>query len=93
MHSLSDQLPEPASETPNTGLLSQLQQIQQNDPAQFTQAASNLATHFKGAAQDATRQGERSKANKLGQLSNLFQNAADTGQGRAAEQMYGRVRA
>jgi hypothetical protein len=91
-----DQASQPAAEaqiSSNASLLSQLQQIQENDPAQFTTAASNLATHFKTAAQDATKQGDPSKATKLGQLSNLFQKAADTGQLPSAEQIYWRDRA
>jgi hypothetical protein len=61
-------------------ILSRLQQIQQQDPAQFQQMATTIAGKLQQAAENAKSQGNTSQADQLNKLADLFQNAASSGQ-------------
>jgi hypothetical protein len=61
-------------------ILSRLQQIQQQDPAQFQQMATTIAGRLQQAAENAKSQGNTSQADQLNKLADLFQNAASSGQ-------------
>jgi hypothetical protein len=66
--------------SPVARFLSQLQQIQQQDPAKFQQITSKIAGRLRDAATAAQKQGNSSQADQLNQLADQFQQAADTGQ-------------
>lgn len=56
-------------------LLSQLQQLQSQDPTKFTQVVSDIATQLQNAAQQATGP----QSDFLSNLANRFQTTANTG--------------
>jgi len=66
--------------SPFAQLMSQLQQLQQQDPADYSKATAQIATNLKSAAQTASSQGDTAKASQLNQLANDFQNASTSGQ-------------
>lgn len=66
--------------SPAGTFLSNLQQLQQQNPAQFKQVTQNIATQMEQAAQQATQQGNTTQAAALTKLASDFQNASQTGQ-------------
>jgi hypothetical protein len=61
-------------------LLSGLQQLEQANPQKFQQVATTIADNLRKAAQNATAQGNASKAAQLNQLADAFQKGAADGQ-------------
>ncbi len=66
--------------SPAAQFLSMLQQIQQQDPAQFQQIISQITTQLQTAAKNAANGGDTSRADRLNQLASQFQSAASNGQ-------------
>lgn len=69
-----------SSISPTASFLSQLQQLQQQNPAEYTQIASSIATQLQADAKTAQTDGNTTEANTLTQLATVFQNSAQTGQ-------------
>ena len=72
---------------PDTGQLSSfaqlagtLQQLQQSNPAEYTQVTQKIAANLQSAAQTAQASGNTTAASQLNQLSSDFSNASATGQ-------------
>ena len=66
--------------SPFARLMSELQQLQQTDPAKYKQVTQQIAANLQTAAQTAQSQGNATAANQLSQLSNDFTTASTTGQ-------------
>ena len=66
--------------SPFAQVIGALQQIQQNNPAQYQQLTSQIATNLQDASQNALADGNTAAATRLGQLSADFTNASQTGQ-------------
>ena len=66
--------------SPFAQLMSELQKLQQSDPAKYQQVTSQIATNLQTAAQTATAAGNTTAATQLSQLSNDFNNASKSGQ-------------
>jgi biopolymer transport protein ExbB/TolQ len=66
--------------SPTANFLSQLEQLQQQNPAQFSKVASSIATQLQADAKTALSNGNTTQANSLNQLAALFQNSAKSGQ-------------
>jgi flagellar biosynthesis/type III secretory pathway protein FliH len=66
--------------SPAGQMLSWLQQLQQQYPAQFQQAMTNLATRLQKAGQSAQANGDTTQANQFAQLAATFQQSAQSGQ-------------
>jgi hypothetical protein len=66
--------------SPIAKLLSELQQLQQSDPAQYQKVTQKVATNLESAAQTAQAGGNTTLANQLNQLATDFSNASQTGQ-------------
>jgi hypothetical protein len=66
--------------SPAAQFLSMLQQIQQQNPAQFKQVAAKIAVGLAKQAQQAQSEGNTAGATQLNQLAADFQNSAKTGQ-------------
>jgi hypothetical protein len=66
--------------SPFAQLVSTLQQVQQQNPAEYQQLTQQIAVNLQSAAQTAQTQGNSPQANQLGQLATDFTNAAGTGQ-------------
>jgi hypothetical protein len=66
--------------SPFAQLMSELQKLQQSDPAKYQQVTSQIATNLQTAAQTATAAGNTSAATQLNQLSSDFANASKSGQ-------------
>ncbi len=60
--------------------LSQLQQLQQQNPDQFKQVAATIADKLQKAALDAASQGDTKRADQLNKLAGEFQTSSQTGQ-------------
>ena len=60
--------------------LSNLQQMQQQNPDQFKQITASVAAQLRQAAKDALSKGNSAWADQLNQLASQFQNASTTGQ-------------
>jgi hypothetical protein len=77
---------DPTGQTDNSQLspfaqvLSTLQQLQQNNPAEYQQVTQQIATNLQSAAQTAQSQGNTNAANELNQLATDFTNASSSGQ-------------
>jgi|ERR1019366_2369095 HSP90 family molecular chaperone len=61
-------------------LMSELQKLQQTDPAKYQQVTQQIATNLQTAAQTATAAGDTTKAAQLTQLATDFSNASKSGQ-------------
>ena len=66
--------------SPFAQLMSELQKLQQTDPAKYQQVTSQIATNLQTAAQTATASGDTTKAAQLTQLATDFSNASKSGQ-------------
>jgi hypothetical protein len=66
--------------SPFAQLMNTLQQLQQSNPAKFSQVTQQIATNLQGAAQTATSSGDTGAANQLNQLATDFSNASSSGQ-------------
>jgi hypothetical protein len=66
--------------SPFAQVASELQQLQQSNPAQYAQATSQIAANLQTAAQTAQSQGNTGAANSLNQLATDFTNASTSGQ-------------
>jgi hypothetical protein len=69
-----------SSISPIASFLSQLDQIQQQSPAQYTNVASRIATQLQGDATAAQNSGNTAQAKTLTQLATEFQSSAQSGQ-------------
>lgn len=69
-----------SSISPAASFLSQLDQIQQPSPTQYSNVATSIATQLQADAADARKSGNAGQANTLTQLATEFQNSAQTGQ-------------
>jgi hypothetical protein len=72
--------PDSSRVSPLAKLLSELQQLQQSDPAKFQEVTQQIATNLQNAAQTAQSQGNTAAANQLSQLATVFSNASTSGQ-------------
>src|SRR5271169_4780165 len=66
--------------SPMAQFLSNLQQMQQQNPDQFKQITANISAKLQQAATNAQSQGNSAWANQLNQLASQFQTASTTGQ-------------
>jgi hypothetical protein len=66
--------------SPFAQILSQLQQLQQSNPAQYQQVTQQISTNLLSAAQTAQASGNTTAANTLTQLATDFSNASKSGQ-------------
>jgi hypothetical protein len=82
VNSLSSVSPSPDSSqlSPFAQLLSTLQQLQQTDPAKYSQATQQISANLQTAAQTAQSEGNAAAATQLNQLSSDFSTAFKTGQ-------------
>jgi hypothetical protein len=74
------QVPDNSRLSPFAQLMSELQQLQQTDPAKYQQVTEQIATKLQSAAQTAAAAGDTTKAAQLTQLSNDFSSASKSGQ-------------
>jgi hypothetical protein len=66
--------------SPFAQILSQLQQLQQTDPAKYQQVTGQIATNLESAAQTAQADGNSTLAAQLNKLATDFTNASQSGQ-------------
>lgn len=66
--------------SPLAQILSQLQQLQQDNPAEYKQITGQIATNLQSAAQTAQTDGNSTASSQLNQLATDFNNASQTGQ-------------
>jgi hypothetical protein len=66
--------------SPFAQMLSQLQQLQQTDPAKYQQVTGQIATNLESAAQTAQTDGNSTLAAQLNKLATDFTNASQSGQ-------------
>jgi hypothetical protein len=66
--------------SPFAQLVSTLQQVQQQNPAEYQQLTQQIAANLQSAAQTAQTDGNSSQANQLGQLATDFSKASGSGQ-------------
>jgi hypothetical protein len=81
--SASSSVAQPADNSqlsPFAQLMSELQKLQQTDPAKYQQVTQQIATNLQTAAQTATAAGDTTKAARLTQLATDFGNASKSGQ-------------
>ena len=69
-----------SSISPAASFLSQLDQIQQQSPGQYSNVATSIATQLQADAAGAQKNGNTAQANTLTQLATEFQSSAQTGQ-------------
>jgi hypothetical protein len=74
------QAPDNSQLSPFAQLMSELQKLQQTDPAKYQQVTSQIATNLETAAQTATAAGDTTKAAQLTQLATDFTDASKSGQ-------------
>jgi hypothetical protein len=74
------QAPDNSQLSPFAQLMSELQKLQQTDPAKYQQVTQQIATNLQTAAQTATAAGDTTKAAQLTQLATDFTNASKSGQ-------------
>ena len=74
------QAPDNSQLSPFAQLMSELQKLQQTDPAKYQQVTQQISTNLQTAAQTATAAGDTTKAAQLTQLSNDFSSASKSGQ-------------
>jgi hypothetical protein len=65
--------------SPAARLLSELQKLEQQDPAEFQQVTASLASTLQNDAQQAQKSGSTSEASALNQLASAFSSASQTG--------------
>jgi hypothetical protein len=65
--------------SPFAQMMSELQQLQQSDPAKYQQVTQQIATNLQSASQDAQAQGNTTAATQLSQLATDFTNASKSG--------------
>jgi hypothetical protein len=66
--------------SPFAQITSELQQLQQSDPAKYQQVTGQIATNLQSAAQTAQATGNTAAADQLNQLAADFRNASTSGQ-------------
>lgn len=66
--------------SPFAQMLSTLQQLQQNNPAQYAQVTGQISTNLTAAAKTAQSEGNTSAASQLNQLAADFSGASTSGQ-------------
>src|ERR1017187_8258243 len=66
--------------SPFAQMLAELQQLQQSDPAKYTQVTQQIATNLQSAAQTATTAGNTTAATQLNQLATDLTSASKSGQ-------------
>ena len=66
--------------SPFAQVMSELQQLQQSDPAKYQQVTKQISANLQTAAQTAQQQGNTTAAAQLNQLSTDFSNASQSGQ-------------
>jgi hypothetical protein len=66
--------------SPFAQITSELQQLQQSDPAKYQQVTEQIATNLQSAAQTAQTSGNTTAASQLNQLATDFRNASTSGQ-------------
>jgi hypothetical protein len=66
--------------SPFAQVLSQLQQLQQSDPAKYQQVTQQIGANLQQASDSAKAAGDTTAATQLGQLSNDFTDASKSGQ-------------
>lgn len=66
--------------SPFAQVTSELQQLQQTNPAEYQQVTGQIASNLQSAAQTATADGNTAAASQLNQLATDFQTASSTGQ-------------
>jgi hypothetical protein len=76
----SAQTSDASSISPAATLLNQLSQLQQQNPARFSQVLTQITTRLQQAAQNASNNGNITQAAQLNQLAASFQNASASGQ-------------
>ena len=74
------QAPDNSQLSPFAQLMSELQKLQQSDPAKYQQVTQQIATKLQSAAQAAQAAGDTTGATQLAQLSNDFSSASKSGQ-------------
>ena len=72
--------PDNSQLSPFAQVMSELQQLQQTDPAKYAQVTGQIATNLQTAAQTATTAGNTTAAAQLTQLSTDFKSASTSGQ-------------
>ena len=77
---VSSQAPDNSRLSSFAQLMSELQKLQQSDPARYQQVTSQIAANLQSAAQSATAAGDTTKAAQLTQLATVFSNASKSGQ-------------
>jgi hypothetical protein len=65
--------------SPFAQMMSNLQQLQQSDPAKYQQVTQQIATNLQSAAQTAQANGDSAAADRLNQLAGDFSNASKSG--------------
>jgi hypothetical protein len=72
---------EPTPElSPLAQIVSELQELQQDNPAEYAQIASQISSNLQAAAQTAQTAGSTTSASQLAQLATVFTNASQSGQ-------------
>ena len=66
--------------SPYAQITTELQQLQQSDPAKYQQVTQQIATNLQSAAQTAQASGNTTAATQLNQLATDFTNASQSGQ-------------
>jgi len=66
--------------SPFAQVTTELQQLQQSDPAKYQQVTSQIATNLQSAAQSAQANGDTAMATQLNQLATDFKTASTSGQ-------------
>jgi 2-oxoglutarate dehydrogenase complex dehydrogenase (E1) component-like enzyme len=72
--------PDKSQLSPFAQLMSDLQKLQQTDPAKYQQVTQQIATNLQTAAQTATAAGDTTKASQLTKLATDFSDASQSGQ-------------
>jgi hypothetical protein len=65
--------------SPFAQMMSNLQQLQQSDPAKYQQVTQQIATNLQSAAQTAQANGDSTAADRLNQLAGDFSSASKSG--------------
>jgi len=66
--------------SPFAQIMSELQQLQQSNPAQYKQVTQQIATNLQSAAQTAQADGNTTAATQLNQIASDFSSASQSGQ-------------
>jgi len=76
----SSSQPDKSQLSPFAQMMSELQQLQQSDPAKYQQVTGQIATNLQSASQTAQANGNTTAATELSKLSSDFTNASQNGQ-------------